>query len=195
MSWQRIGQEALVATKRRLTLVFGFVAVLWAVEIVDFLLLGSLDGLGIRPRTTFGLIGIPLAPFLHGGFSHLFANTTALIPLGFLVSARRLSHLPFVTIFVTVVGGLCVWLFARSSVHIGASGVVFGYLGFLLLVGFFERSFAGIALSLAVGVMYGGLFFGVLPGQPGISWESHLFGFLAGALAARLVARRGALPS
>lgn len=190
-TWKELGREAMVGVKQRALLVFGFVAVLWGLEILDVALLGSLDALGIRPRSTVGLVGVPLAPFLHGGFDHLIANTVALIPLGFLVSARRLWHLPFVTIFVTLVGGALVWMLARPSVHIGASGVVFGYLGFLMLAGWFERSAGAVVLSVVVALAYGGAMFGVLPGQPGISWESHLFGFVAGALAARLVARRG----
>lgn len=190
-TWNELAREAMSGAKKRALFVFGFVALLWALEIVDFALMGSLDGLGIRPRTTFGLVGIVTAPFLHGGFPHLIANTAALIPLGFLVSARRLWHLPFVTVFVTLVTGVLVWLLARPSVHIGASGVVFGYLGFLMLAGWFERSASAVLLSVVVGLVYGGAMFGVLPGQDGISWESHLFGFVAGALAARLVAKRG----
>ena len=190
-TWAQVGREAAVGVKQRAALLLGFVALLWALEIVDAALLGSLDGLGIRPRTSFGLLGIPLAPFLHGGFAHLLANTTALLPLGFFVSARRLWHLPFVTIFVALVGGGLVWLLARPAVHIGASGVVFGYLGFLLLAGWFERSVGAMVLSVVVGLAFGGALWGVLPGQSGISWEAHLFGFVAGALAAKLLARRG----
>lgn len=186
--WMR---DTAGGAKRRLLFVLGFVLVLWLVESLDVFLLGSLDGFGIVPRDPRGLWGIPLAPFLHGGFPHLIANTTALIPLGFLVSARRFWHLPFVTVFVTLLTGILVWSFARPSVHIGASGVVFGYLGFLMLAGWFERSIGAVVLSVGVAVAYGGAMLGVLPGQEGISWESHLFGFVAGALAARMVAKRG----
>lgn len=183
-------QEAVTGAKKRVSFVFGFVAVLWVLELVDLALRGSLDALGILPRSAGGLLGIPLAPLLHAGFPHLLGNTLAIIPLGFLVSARRYWHLPFVTLFVTVTCGALVWMFARPSVHIGSSGVVFGYLGFLLLYGWFERSMSGVALSLAVGFFYCGALFQVMPGEEGISWETHLFGLLAGALAARLVAER-----
>lgn len=190
-SWSELFREATGGLKRRLGFVLGFVALLWLLEGLDSLLLGSFDAFGIRPRRTDGLIGIPLAPFLHGGFPHLIANTLGLVPLGFLVSARRFWHLPFVTVFVTLGAGLLVWFFGAPSVHIGASGVVFGYLGFLLLAGWFERSLGAVVLSVVVGLAFGGALAGMLPGQPGVSWESHLFGFLAGALAARVVAKRG----
>ncbi|MGK3994899.1 rhomboid family intramembrane serine protease [Sorangium sp. So ce1024] len=170
----------------------GFVALLWAIEILDFLLFrGSLDALGIRPRTASGLVGIALAPLLHGGFAHLAANTIPFLALGWLIMLRKTSDLVLVTLLSTLVGGLGVWLIgAPSSVHVGASGVIFGYFGFLLLRGWFERSAASIALSVVVGLFYGGMIWGVLPTRMGISWEGHLFGFLGGVLAARLLAGR-----
>jgi membrane associated rhomboid family serine protease len=103
---------------------------------------------------------------------------------------RERWHFALVTVMAMLLGGLGVWTFgATGSVHIGASGVIFGYLGFLLLSGFFERRFGAILVSLGVGVAYGGLVWGVLPSRPGISWEGHLFGFLAGILAAYVAAR------
>ncbi|WP_438019851.1 rhomboid family intramembrane serine protease [Sorangium sp. So ce315] len=170
----------------------GFVALLWAIELLDFLIFrGSLDALGIRPRTASGLVGIALAPLLHGGFAHLAANTVPFLALGWLIMLRRTTDLVLVTLLSALVGGLGVWLVgAPSSVHVGASGVIFGYFGFLLLRGWFERSAVSIALSLVVGLVYGGMIWGVLPSRMGISWEGHLFGFLGGVLAARLLARR-----
>ncbi|KYF78215.1 rhomboid family intramembrane serine protease, partial [Sorangium cellulosum] len=178
--------------KLHATLLGGFVALLWAIEIVDFLIFrGSLDALGIRPRTVPGLAGIALAPLLHGGFAHLAANTLPFLGLGWLIMLRRTSDLVLVTLLSALVGGLGVWLTGSpSSVHIGASGVIFGYFGFLLLRGWFERSAVSIALSLGVGLFYGGMIWGVLPTRMGISWEGHLFGFLGGVLAARLLAGR-----
>jgi membrane associated rhomboid family serine protease len=176
--------------KQRIALVGGFVALLWAVEIVDYVLGGGLDGLGIRPRAISGLIGVPLAPLLHGGFGHLLANTTALIPLGLLVAARRRSDFVAVSLLTTFLGGAAVWLLARGgAVHIGASGLVFGYLGYLLALGWYERSPRAVVIALLVGGLYGGMVFGVLPGHPGVSWESHLFGFFAGGFAAKRLAR------
>jgi membrane associated rhomboid family serine protease len=168
-----------------------FVGLLWVLELVDSLLLhNALNGWGIRPREIGGLWGVLLAPLLHGGFAHLLANTVPLVVLGWLVMVRRLSDFFAVTAIVWLLGGLGVWLLGPPhSVHIGASGLVFGYLGYLLLRGFFERSFGAILLSIVVGLLYGGALWGVLPSRPEISWQGHLFGFLAGVLAAWLLAR------
>ncbi|WP_437692216.1 rhomboid family intramembrane serine protease [Sorangium sp. So ce176] len=178
--------------KLHATLLGGFVALLWAIELLDFLIFrGSLDALGIRPRTVPGLVGIALAPLLHGDFAHLAANTLPFLGLGWLIMLRKTSDLALVTLLSALVGGLGVWLIGSpSSVHVGASGVIFGYFGFLLLRGWFERSAVSIALSLGVGLFYGGMLWGVLPTRMGISWEGHLFGFLGGVLAARLLAGR-----
>ncbi len=170
-----------------------FAAVMWAEEIVDLFLGGALDALGIRPRSALGLVGIPLAPFLHVGFGHLIANTVPFLVLGWLVLVRETWHFWAVTIGVTLLGGLGVWLVgAPNSVHLGASGLVFGFLGYLMLGGFFERRVGTIIGSIVVTFVFGGLLWGVLPGMPGVSWESHLFGFLAGAVMARALAVRPA---
>ncbi|MBA2449957.1 MAG: rhomboid family intramembrane serine protease [Chloroflexi bacterium] len=178
----------------QLTILFTFIALIWALELVDLLLFGgSLDAFGIRPRTPSGLLGIIFAPFLHGGLPHLVANTVPFLTLGWLVMLRRTSDFFVVTLIAGLVGGLGVWLVGRpNSVHIGASGLVFGYLGYLLLRGYFERSVSAILLSIAVGLFYGGALWGLLPSQPGVSWQAHLFGFLGGGGAARALARRRA---
>lgn len=185
----------LIAIKRELklqsTLLFGFVALLWAIEIVDAVLFGgSLDRFGVRPRTLGGLMGIAFAPLLHMGFGHLIANTLPLITLGWLIMLRETRDLIVVTVLSALASGLGVWLIGASySVHIGASGVIFGYFGFLLFRGYFERSLLSIGLSLAVAAVYGGMLWGVFPSGFRISWEGHLFGFLGGVLAARLMSR------
>ncbi len=170
----------------------GFVAVIWLAELVDlFFLRGSLDYLGIRPRDLGWLWGIVLAPFLHGGMPHLIANTVPLLMLGWLVGVRRRVDFFLVTAVVTLLGGLGVWLLARpGTIHLGASGVVFGYLGYLLLRAWFERSAAAMLIALIAGFLYGGALWGLLPTQPGISWEGHLFGFAGGATTARFVGQR-----
>ncbi|MDQ3034208.1 MAG: rhomboid family intramembrane serine protease [Myxococcota bacterium] len=173
-------------------ILFVSIAILWAQEIIDTVLGGRLDALGIRPREAEGLIGILLAPFLHVGFPHLIANTIPFVVLGWFVLLRETWHFFVVTLAVTVLGGAGVWLFGQSgSVHLGASGLVFGYLGYLVLGGWFERRIVTILGSLVVAVLYGSLIWGVLPGVPGVSWEGHLFGFLAGVLMAWMLARRG----
>ncbi|HEY9874804.1 MAG TPA: rhomboid family intramembrane serine protease [Candidatus Obscuribacterales bacterium] len=169
----------------------GFVAIIWILEIVDiFFLRGRLNSYGILPRHLIGLRGILFAPFLHGGFGHLIANTVPFLTLGWLIMLRETSDFFVVSALTMLVSGLGVWLFGSPAFHIGASGLIFGYLGFLLLRGFFERSFISILLSLIVGFLYGGVIWGVLPTQPGVSWEGHLFGFIGGVLAARLLSRR-----
>lgn len=173
-------------------ILLGFVGLMWGLEIIDQFFLGnSLNSLGIRPRSMSGLWGILFAPFLHGNFAHLIGNTVPFLVLGWLVMLREISDFFVVTIMALLVGGLGVWLFAAPGpVHIGASGLVFGYLGYLLLRGYFERSAVAVFFSVLVGVLYGSLIWGIFPSQLGISWQGHLFGFGGGALAARLLARR-----
>lgn len=178
--------------KTQLVVLGGFVALMWVVEIVDLLFLrGSLNSYGIRPRSIIGLRGILFAPFLHAGLAHLIANTIPFLTLGWLTMLRETSDFFVVTAIAILVGGLGTWLTGSPySIHIGASGLVFGYLGFLLLRGYFERSASAVVFSLIVGVFYGGMLWGVLPLQYGVSWQGHLFGFIGGGLAARLLARR-----
>lgn len=167
----------------------GMVGAMWVLEVVDTVLRGALDQYGIVPRTLVGLRGIVFAPFLHGGFAHLMSNTVPLLVLGFIIMLRRKRDLAYVSIMSALVGGLGVWLIGASkSVHIGASILVFGYLGYLLSRGIFERRFWPILGSVVVFFLYGGALLGVLPGQAGISWEGHLFGFLGGVLSAKLMA-------
>lgn len=170
----------------------GFVTLIWILEIIDTIFLqGALDIYGIRPHSIVGLRGILFAPFLHGGLAHVAANTIPFVTLGWLIMLRETKDFLLVTAVTMLVGGLGTWLVgSANSIHIGASGLVFGYLGFLLLRGYFERSLTAILFSVIVGLLYGGLIWGVLPLQIGISWQGHLFGFVGGGLAARLLARR-----
>ncbi|MBO9998826.1 MAG: rhomboid family intramembrane serine protease [Cyanobacteria bacterium SID2] len=177
--------------KRHGVILGGFVAAMWISELIDRLIFnGQLDRLGILPRHPESLRGILLMPFLHGNFAHLLSNTFPFLVLGWLVMVRGIGDFFFVTAVVMLASGLGVWIFGSPGFHIGASGVVFGYLGFLLLRGLFERSFQSIALSLLVVFFYGGLVVGVLPGQPGVSWEGHFFGLLGGILAAATLPRK-----
>jgi membrane associated rhomboid family serine protease len=176
--------------KLQITTLLGVVALLWAVEIVDQVVFNrSLDRLGIFPRTLSGLRGIVFAPFLHGDFAHLLANTLPLVTLGWLIMLRETGDWLVVTVITALCSGIGTWLIGAPSYHIGASGVLFGYFGFLLLRGYFERSVVAIGFSLLVFFLYGSIIWGVLPGQSGISWEGHLCGFLGGVLAARLLAK------
>lgn len=183
----------MTETRARASLVGRSAVALWALELVDTLLLsGRLDGFGIRPRSIEGLVGIPLAPLLHGGLGHLLANTVPFLILGFLVTARKRMDFWVVAASSALAAGLGTWAIgATNSVHIGASGVVFGFLGFLMGRGIYERKAGTIALSLLVTFFFGGMLWGVLPTVgPGISWEGHLFGWLGGLLTARLLGQK-----
>ena len=167
-------------------------AALWGVFGVNTLLGGALLQFGIVPRTTDGLIGILVAPFLHANMNHLLSNTVSFLLFGWMVMVRDRRHFLPVTLIAMLCSGIVTWMLgARNSVHVGASGVIFGYFGFLLLSGWYARSFASIALSVLVGVVWGGTVLGVLPGTPGVSWQGHLGGFLGGVLAARVFRAKG----
>lgn len=172
----------------------GFVAVLWVVEGIDVVASNRLDGWGIRPRTDEGLLGILAAPLLHGGWGHLVANTVPALVLGFLTLATGLARGLVATAVIWLAGGFAVWLVAGdNSVHIGASGLIFGWLTYLVVQGFIDRNVIEIAIGVVVLLVYGGVLWGVLPGQPGVSWQGHLFGAVAGVLAAVAVSDRGPL--
>ncbi len=175
---------------RHAALLATIVVILWALEIVDQIILrGSLDSWGIRPCTWSGLGEILIAPWLHVGFGHLAANTVPLVVLGWLVMLRRTRDFVVVALVSALVSGLGIWLFGgERTIHLGASGVIFGLLGALLARAYFERSWAALGLALVAGLLYGGMLWGVLPGAPGVSWLGHFFGFVGGILAARLLA-------
>lgn len=177
--------------KSQVAILGTFLAIFWGVEAIDWLIFqGHLDRFGIIPHHPIGLRGIFLAPFLHGNFTHLAANTVPFATLGWLVMVQRTRDFWYVTAITAIVGGIGVWLFgAPQSVHIGASILIFGYLGFLLFRGYFQRDSASIALSLLALVFYGSLIGGILPTDPRVSWQGHLFGFIGGIVAARQIAR------
>lgn len=165
--------------------IVGFVALLYLVELVDTLDRNRLDGYGIRPREVDGLDGIVFAPLLHHGWAHLAANTVPLLVFGFLILLAGVARWVAVTAVVWVVGGVGTWVTGQPhSLHLGASVLAFGWLVYLLLRGIFARDAAQVALGAILLFLYGGVLYGVLPGQPGISWQGHLFGALGGALAA-----------
>ena len=184
--------EVKETLKTQAIILGGMVVFIWLVEIVDSLIFnGALDSFGIRPRTVEGLKGILFAPALHSNFSHLMANTIPLLVLGWFVLLRGTKTFVVVTLTVIIVSGLGTWLIGpANSVHIGASGLVFGYFGYLLLNSWFERSLASVLWAVLVFLLYGSLMWGVLPQGNGISWQGHLFGFIGGGVAAYLLAKR-----
>lgn len=173
-----------------LVFLFGFVAAIWAVEGIDHLTGNALDQYGIVPRQSNGLVGIPLSPLLHYGFNHVLSNTLPLLVLGGLVAFRGKSVLVTLTLFVTIFGGAGLWVIGRPGVHIGASILVFGLFGYLVARGWYDRSIIAIITAVIVIFFYGGLIFGVLPGQGFISWEGHLMGMLAGIVFARITRKK-----
>lgn len=159
------------------------VVVLWLfIELADFLIFrGGLDKYGIMPRTISGLIGIPLMPFLHGGFRHLFANAFPFLILGYICLKGEKGRFIDATILIVLVGGLGTWLIGRSSYHIGASGLVYGYFGYVMARGIFEKRLKWAVLAIVVGIFFGSMIFGVIPSMASqISWEGHLCGMLVG---------------
>lgn len=204
--------------KKRSTLVVGgatiisFVVLLYVIELFDQLSGHQLDRNGIRPLETDGLWGIIFAPLLHANWQHLMANTGPALILGFLVTLAGLSRFLWATAIVWIVGGFGTWLIGNMGSpcgptdHIGASGLIFGWLTFLLVFGFFTRSGWQIVLGILVLFFYGGVLWGAVPVLNvcgGVSWQGHLCGAVAGVLAAYLLSgperkarelRRRALP-
>jgi membrane associated rhomboid family serine protease len=170
-------------------LLAALVAVMWAVEVVD-LVTGDLDSAGIRPRDADGLVGVALAPFLHGGFAHLMGNTIPFVVLGAAIALGGLARIAAVTVIVAVVGGLGTWLTAPSgTIHIGASGLVFGFAAYLVARGAYSRRPLHVIAGLAVLAVFGTTLLAGLVPTPGVSWQGHLFGALGGLVAARLLDR------
>jgi len=164
-----------------------FVGAIWLAFGADYFL--PLEQYGLVPRTGHGLLGIIAMPFLHADFTHLMSNTVPLIVTLVLLAGSR-ANSGQIVILIAVLGGVALWLFGREARHIGASGLVFGLIAFHIFSGVFERRAMSILLSVVVGLLYAGtLFRGVLPMQPGVSWDGHLFGAAAGAAVALLVAR------
>ncbi|MGH3438601.1 MAG: rhomboid family intramembrane serine protease [Sciscionella sp.] len=171
--------------------IVGFVAVLYLVELVNAsFFAGSLDNYGIVPRQAAGLPGVVWAPLLHETWQHLFSNTVAVAVFGFLAMASGIGPWIASTVTIWLISGLGVWLIAPAgTITVGASGIAFGWLAFLLVRGIFNRSAGQILVALVLLFFWGSILFGLLPGQPHISWQAHLFGAIGGILAAWLSTR------
>lgn len=197
-AWKRTDSPARAGSRtwvRRLVPVLLLLALMWTTEIVDQVIPLDLDQFGIRPRDVGHLQGIVLSPFLHLGFGHLISNTVVLLVLGSLL-ALTTRHLWLVTIGVVLLGGAGVWLLGGpNTVHIGASGVVYGYAAFLAVYGFVARRIGQAIVGVLVILVYGSMLWGVLPLQQGVSWQGHLFGAVAGVLLAVWLGRRDRRPA
>ena len=181
--------------ERRLIVLGAFVGSIWATFFVsDALPFLHLNRHGVAPRTISGLQGVLFAPWLHAGLFHIMANTPGLLVLGWFAMWPRISNFWQATAGAMLGAGLCAWLLgAPYSMHIGASGVVFGYAGYLVARGYYTRNVISVLVALFVASSYGlSMFFGVLPLTPGVSWQSHLGGAIGGILAARFSSRRSA---
>ncbi len=173
--------------RRDFVAIASFIAIIWIVFAFDRFM--ALEQYGLVPRSVRGLVGIVAMPFLHGDLSHIIGNTVPLAVTLFLLAGSR-ANSSAIVVLITLLAGGGLWLFGREALHIGASGLVFGLIGFHIFSGIFERRFKSIAIALLVGGLYAGtLFNGVLPFQKGVSWDGHLIGAIAGALVALITAK------
>ena len=174
----------------RTSLLVGTTLSMWVVWTVDLVVPGTI-GHGIVPRTTYGLTGIVMAPFLHASLQHLLANTIPFVLLGAIILLRGARAFTFVLVTSALISGLGVWLFGTPNTqHIGASGVVFGFLGYLLIRAAYDHRISSALIAVAVAVVYGATFLTSLMPAHGISWTGHVFGFIGGLTSARMRYRR-----
>jgi membrane associated rhomboid family serine protease len=179
------------ARAQGIRVVLGMAALMWLVEVIDSIDHHRLDQWGIEPRDVEGLRGVVAAPFLHAGFDHLISNTIPFLVLGLLIALNGVVRVLAVTGIVMLIGGLGTWIFApENTLHIGASGVVFGYASYLISRGIFNKSALELGIGVLVVVVWGGALLGSLVPREGISWQGHLFGAIGGIVAARMLAPR-----
>ena len=178
------------ALARRAAALFSGLGLIWAISLYAFVDPSALHFLALVPRRADGLPGVIGMLFVHGSLWHLVANSLSLIPLAAIVLVRGTRYAAVAVAWIVVGGGLCVWLFGRDAVHVGASGLVFGLIGFLIVRGLYERALTSLFASLGVILVYGGTIWGIVPQDGGISWEAHLFGLIAGAATARFFVGR-----
>lgn len=177
--------EARESRRDGIQLVLVLAVLMWVVEVVDQIGIANPDSLGIEPRQLDGLTGVVAAPFLHGSFDHLISNTVPFLLFGFAIALSGALRVLGVTVIVALVGGLGTWLVGPAgTLHIGASGIVFGYGAYLISRGLFSRSILELGMGLVVGAVWGGALLGGLLPEPGISWQGHLFGAIGGVVAA-----------
>ncbi len=178
---------------QKIKLSLSFIAVLWVIKIIDLLPI-NLNSFGITPRSVDGLWGIIFSPFLHGGFLHLFSNS---IPLFVLIITLFFFYEKIaiqVIILSSIIGGSLLWLLGLDSMtnHIGASGLIFGLLSFLIVSGIIRKNIKSLLVGIAIFFMYGSALWGIFPSKPWVSWEGHLYGMVAGIVVAFLYKNKDA---
>ena len=168
-----------------------FVGVVWGAFILNWIVfLVDFNSFGLVPRTLWGTVGIVSMPFLHAGWGHLLGNTVPLFILLALLAGSKARSWEVVAEIV-VAGGVLLWIFGRNATHVGASGLIFGLVAFLIISGLLERRIIPLIVSFVVGILYGGtLIWGVLPGTNfQVSWDGHLCSAIAGGVIACLLTR------
>lgn len=178
-------KKKITRTKRGIQFAIGFLAILWIVKILEVTLSADFTKLGIYPRSLLGSVGIFTGPLIHGDFIHLLSNSIPILILtiGLFYFYQNIAIKVFFLLYFMT--GLWVWFAAREAFHIGASGVVYGLISFLLFSGFIRRDIPSLSISLAVMFLYGGnMIYGIIPGNSEISWESHFLGMLSGLFCA-----------
>jgi membrane associated rhomboid family serine protease len=163
---------------------FLFVGILWIVKLVEVYQNADFGVYGNLPRSISGLKGIVLSPLIHGNYRHLISNSLPLLILG-IITFNFYRKIAFEIFFwVYLISGICVWIVGEDAYHIGASGLVYGFASFLFFSGMFRKEITALILSILVAIVYGGIIWGIVPGEPGVSWQTHLYGAIAGGMCA-----------
>ncbi|MFI4957176.1 MAG: rhomboid family intramembrane serine protease [Gammaproteobacteria bacterium] len=184
LDWSLALQHIIQTMQANAIVALEILGLLWGIQIVNASVGYRLNVFGIYPRHPFGLIGIFTSPFLHGHMNHLFFNSIPLFLLLVLMLAQGYAHFLNVTLNIMLVSGLAVWLFGRKALHVGASGVIMGYMGYLLTQAFYKPDAGAIVLGILAIYYCGSILTSLLPSDAKTSWEGHVFGFAAGILAA-----------
>lgn len=172
--------------KEALKPVLVLLIIIWIVEIVNLFTGYSLYIYGILPREFSGLKGIPLHPFIHANLQHIISNTIPVLVLGFLVALEGTWQFVKASVCIILCGGILLWIFGRSSFHVGASLLIFGYFGYVVMRAVSKKTISSVIIALLTIFFYGGLIYGIVPINNQISWEGHLFGLLSGVIAAKI---------
>lgn len=160
--------------------------IIWVIYLIDSVVPVNLTSFGIQPRNLMGLIGIPLAPFIHYGFWHISSNSVPLLVLSLFLYVSNKDKQLQIILSIILLSGIGTWLFGSNGIHVGASGLVMGLWSFLIAQALIKKSFVSIAIAIAVFILYGGFAFIILDVREQISWSSHFYGLLAGLVVAKI---------